>query len=326
MIIPVWVQSCCVTTTVAVVIAGVLVAVLVCSGSWRTFAVFLMGRYIGLMPIDNQRMRETRMRMLNWKPEHLDVSIDALCQAADLWSMDGMRMVMAALDLFQETGIVPEGFEGFGVEAHAPLGYWGRCRNGTHVVMLRGTLTTADWVQNIRVRSANWRGFNVHTGFANLYERCLAPIAAKMVRTPRICIGAYSVGCALAQMLLVDTLPSEGTAYLFAPPRVGDSQFAKAVEAATQTMDARFVVNIDDPIHTVPNGTSAFKHAALPVHAFVSRANDASVSHSLDSYLHATRDNGSVHPKCESTDPNLPCPLRPTGGGGGGKTGSQRTW
>lgn len=219
--------------------------------------------------------------------------VAALARAADAWTPDGALAAVAYVAvLHRATPLHPMWTAAPRDQRARPCACWAVLRPDgadgppVFVALFRGTVFNNEWSINSRANLVPWaRGpGRVHRGFAEIYARCIADVARahRAAGAPRVCVAGYSMGAALAQLFLVDAAPAAGAAYLFASPRVGDPAFAAAVAAVP--VDARFVVNVDDPIHCLLRTRSGFQHAALPVHAFVDRADHDVDSHSLRAY------------------------------------------
>lgn len=178
-----------------------------------------------------------------------------------------------------------------------PFGFVAQAANGDTILALRGTVTDADDVQDARVDQTAYMlvpGYgDVHAGFYEIYNALssqILTILAGLVTVGRLFFTGHSLGSGLSSLAVPDVIthtalkpiPSRPLLhYNYASPRVGDPQFAWAMnDNAVPTFR---IVNTEDIIPDVPPsviGTTLYKHIGIPVD-FTAQYGSYDLNHSL---------------------------------------------
>ena len=140
-------------------------------------------------------------------------------------------------------------------------------------LVFRGTDSTGDWLQDLRMTQtrlrpamvpksgrADWESAALETGVLTIYDTCRESILEKLQGygpTRRLFVTGHSLGAGMAIACLPDILantPFTGdrapVTYTFAGPRVANRDFALAFKA--EGLTAFRVVNTDDVVPTLP--------------------------------------------------------------------------
>jgi hypothetical protein len=198
-----------------------------------------------------------------------------------------------------------------------PFGFIAQTAAGDTVLALRGTVTDADDVQDARVDQTVYglvAGYgNVHAGFYTIYHALSPQILAalsQLSNVVRFFFTGHSLGCGLSSLAVPDVITSTSIKpdgalpllhYNFASPRVGDPQFAYAMN--NNGVPTFRVVNTEDIVPDAPPsviGTTLYKHIGTPVD-YTAQYGSYDGNHSLtDSYIYALKN---------PADPEGPMPV-----------------
>ena len=156
-------------------------------------------------------------------------------------------------------------------------------KNGDYWIAFRGTQTWYDILSDIDYNQTNYKNKitqttssilmdglrdlglspssspKIHTGFSNVYDTIRDKIISALGgvgKDRRIYITGHSLGAAVATICHLD-IGNQGwkpTTYVFAPPRVGNSEFATLVNKGNGTLTN--LVNTADIIPTLPVSVS----------------------------------------------------------------------
>jgi hypothetical protein len=185
-----------------------------------------------------------------------------------------------------------------------PFGFVAQTASGDTFLALRGTVTDADDVQDARLDQMAYGlvgGYgNVHAGFYTIYQALSPQILAalgSLSNVVRFFFTGHSLGCGLSSLAVPDVITNSpirpGGArqllhYNFASPRVGDPQFAYAMNG--NGVPTFRVVNTEDIVPDAPPaviGTTLYKHIGTPVD-YTAQYGSYDGNHSLvDSYTYA---------------------------------------
>lgn len=146
------------------------------------------------------------------------------------------------------------------------MGYVLRAKDDSHgVVVLRGTMNMQEWLNNLNYRLVPFDFLNadygqIHNGFRDIYKGLRGQIRQQIetfaTDTPLYFVG-HSLGAAVAQLAALDIVlrQPERSDYLqvygFAPPRVGDSDYASAYDDHIHT--SYRVINVCDVVPFLPS-------------------------------------------------------------------------
>ena len=136
--------------------------------------------------------------------------------------------------------------------------------DGHGVIVLRGTMTTEEWLNNVNYRLTPFiLGYpeygNVHQGFRDIYKGIRGryrELAAQFDVEQELYLVGHSLGAALSTLGGLDLVYREPArsskiqAYLFAPPRIGDPTFAQVYNEQVGT--SYRIVNVCDIVPYVP--------------------------------------------------------------------------
>lgn len=164
-----------------------------------------------------------------------------------------------------------------------PFGFVAWDGAGNAFVALRGTMTRADAIIDAEIDQAAYMlaaGFgNVQVGWNNVYTTISPALLAQLGQVGpvnRLFFTGHSMGSALSTLAVPDVannsgLPPGGSRsyvhYNFASPRVGDSEFAEAMNWNVLAPTFR-VVNTEDLVPDVPpplTGSIVYQHVGTPV-------------------------------------------------------------
>ena len=145
------------------------------------------------------------------------------------------------------------------------MGYALRSKHDGHgVIVLRGTVSTNEWLNNLNYRMVRFHPLDeqygsVHNGFRDIYKgirgRYRELVDQFEADTPLYLVG-HSLGAAVTQLAALDVAirtPERARhlrVYGYAPPRVGDDIFAETYDRLVGT--SYRVVNICDIVPIVP--------------------------------------------------------------------------
>ncbi len=189
------------------------------------------------------------------------------------------------------------------------MGYALRAKGGGHgIIVLRGTVTVNEWLNNINYRLVPFHVLdsqygNVHNGFRDIYKgirgRYRELVNQFDVETPLYLVG-HSLGGAVSQLAALDIAiqsperASHLQVYDYGAPRVGDSLFAEVYNHLVGT--SYRIVNVCDVVPYIP-----FEEIGIPINqpaypyadtkgeiGFVHQAGDPVTNH-ISSYHIATR-------------------------------------
>lgn len=181
------------------------------------------------------------------------------------------------------------------------------------IVVFRGTQRTAEWVGNIYAVQQPYLDpttgeslGNIHTGFRRIANSIINPLvveAVQQINPNKPCyVSGHSLGAALATVLALDmalavpALRPNLQVYVYASPRVGNSEF---VRSYAQILPNSFrITNLADPIPTMPPTRlrAEFVHVGEEW-SFLSQAGDILPNHIVDTYRRA------VNAEAESNQP-----------------------
>ena len=134
----------------------------------------------------------------------------------------------------------------------------------------------------------------VHAGFLRVFEVFAARAcdALRRHQPDELVIGGFSIGAALAQLLLARLLdgapppPPRVSVCAVAPPRVGNRAFARLLGRARARLV--LVVNVEDTVPMLPLSSRGFVHAPhAEVLAFLGFADSERDSHQMATYFRA---------------------------------------
>lgn len=118
----------------------------------------------------------------------------------------------------------------------------------TFLLVVRGTIARSEWIADFKYNQINvtdavlatrpilapFKGMSIHAGYAGLFEQIYPGIMANVATAPpqRILVTGHSLGAGMTQLLALalalDFNPTRVDAAMFAPPAVGDHEFAEA--------------------------------------------------------------------------------------------------
>lgn len=136
--------------------------------------------------------------------------------------------------------------------------------DGHGVIVLRGTMTTDEWLNNInyRLRPFSYHkpeNGQVHRGFRDIYKGLRGryrELARQFEQDQKLFLVGHSLGAAVSMLGALDLAqlnPEQAPqiqAYLFGGPRVGDTLFAKTYNQLVPT--SYRVVNVCDVVPYIP--------------------------------------------------------------------------
>lgn len=203
-----------------------------------------------------------------------------------------------------------------GIDYDEPFGFIAQAANGDTTLALRGTVTDADDIQDARVDQVAYRLVanygNVHGGFYEIYAALspqILPAIAGLSGIKRFFFAGHSLGSGLSSLAVPDVTtntPVKVSAnlpvlhYNFASPRVGDPQYAYAMN--NNGVPTYRVVNTEDIVPDAPPaviGPTLYKHVGIPVD-FTAQYGSYDGNHSLaNAYDYAVNN---------PTDPEGPLP------------------
>jgi hypothetical protein len=214
-------------------------------------------------------------------------------------------------------------YDWFGFSYDEPFGFAAVDQSGNAYLVFRGTMSDADEAQDASVDQTAYQivanyGY-VHAGFYAIYQALreqipavLAALSAAKAFT-RFFFTGHSLGCGLSSLAVPDLL-AQGLVrpgaipvlhYNLASPRVGDPQFAAAMDA--NGVPTYRIVNTEDLVPDAPTavlGWLLYKHIGTPVD-FTAQYDTIEDNHSLDTaYIYAL---------ANPNDPEGPLPQRPLG-------------
>ncbi|HSM81347.1 MAG TPA: hypothetical protein VLS96_06660 [Nodosilinea sp.] len=171
------------------------------------------------------------------------------------------------------------------------------------ILVFRGTQRTAEWAGNIYAVQQPYlnptTGENlggIHTGFRRIADSIINPVVTEAVRQinpSKPCyVSGHSLGAALATVLALDIalavpeLRPNLQVYVYAGPRVGNSQFARSY--AKILPNSFRITNLADPIPTMPPTKlrAEFVHVGEEW-SFLSQGGDILPNHIVDTYRRA---------------------------------------
>lgn len=180
-----------------------------------------------------------------------------------------------------------------------PFGFAAANDQGETYLVLRGTESAQDWLDDLEAEQKPWPWQNgrgqVHAGFLRLYgslrDLALAALDSLQPSGPLWSCG-HSLGCALSSMAVLDLRerwPDQPLQhYNFASPRLAAPDFAAAYNALD--VPTYRVVNDSDLVPEVPPGVVdglLYQHLGLAV-TFTASYASVAANHSLQgSYLYA---------------------------------------
>ncbi|WP_252273633.1 lipase family protein [Pseudomonas subflava] len=181
-----------------------------------------------------------------------------------------------------------------------PFGFAAANDQGETYLVLRGTESAQDWLDDVDAQQAPWPWQEggvgqVHAGFLKLYtslrDLALAALDSLQPTGPLWACG-HSLGCALSSMAVLDMRerwPDQALEhYNFASPRLAAPDFAAAYNALGVTTFR--VVNDSDLVPEVPPGAVdgvLYQHLGVAV-TFTASYAGVEANHSLEgSYLYA---------------------------------------
>ncbi|MEM7130371.1 MAG: lipase family protein [Chloroflexota bacterium] len=136
--------------------------------------------------------------------------------------------------------------------------------DGHGVIVLRGTMTADEWLNNINYRlrpflPAEPDCGDVHLGFRDIYKGLRGryrELAAEFEPAQNLYLVGHSLGAAVSKLGAFDLVSREPTrrstlqAYLFAPPRIGDKIFTQQYDERVGT--SYRIVNVCDIVPYIP--------------------------------------------------------------------------
>ncbi|WP_035985492.1 lipase family protein [Leptolyngbya sp. KIOST-1] len=183
------------------------------------------------------------------------------------------------------------------------------------ILVFRGTQRTAEWVGNIYAvqqpyldpTSGESLG-NIHTGFRRIANSIINPVvvdAVNQIDPSKPCyVSGHSLGAALATVLALDialALPQLRPSlqlYVYASPRVGNTQFARSY---AQILPNSFrITNLADPIPTMPPTRlrAEFVHVGEEW-SFLTQGGDILPNHIVDTYRRAVNAEAETNQRRE---------------------------
>jgi triacylglycerol lipase len=188
--------------------------------------------------------------------------------------------------------------------AQIPMGFIAKRKNNCFVI-LRGTITIREWIQNMQLNFVPYLLPNfgkVHAGLLDLYNSLRDEIRTVLLAAKqynKVFISGHSSGGALATLALPDIsneLDLDKIAlYSFGCPRVGDNDFVEAFDRKFSERAFR-IVNTSDVICSFPLPVpfagfigGYFSHVATPVD-FTVQKNDLDKNHNIELYLEALKE------------------------------------
>lgn len=145
------------------------------------------------------------------------------------------------------------------------MGFALRSREDGHgVIVLRGTMTTEEWLNNLNYRLTPFITSKpeygmVHQGFRDIYKGLRGryrELAAEFSPESQLYLVGHSLGAAISTIGALDLVyrtPERGKAlqaYLYAPPRTGDAIFAQLYDELVGT--SYRIVNVCDVVPYIP--------------------------------------------------------------------------
>lgn len=124
-------------------------------------------------------------------------------------------------------------------------------------ILIRGTLTIPDLIEDANSKQVPYRNGMVHEGFYNMYLDLKDKLmeAISYYNPASISIVGHSLGAALAAIFCADCAydksPPDIVAYLYAVPRVGDVHFANLITSSPVKIFS--FANEADIVPTLPN-------------------------------------------------------------------------
>jgi predicted lipase len=194
-----------------------------------------------------------------------------------------------------------------------PFGFIAWDGNGNAYISYRGTMTTADEVNDAAVAQTPYTLVstpdfgNVHSGFSGIYNSLSSSTRAALgdannaATLAMIFFTGHSMGAALCTLAIPDviynfaakrSISPQFLLYNFASPRVGDTRFACSMNTElTQRARVYRIVNTEDIVPTLPpaaSDTSAFyEHIGTQI-SFTAQYLSIDGNHSMaDSYTFA---------------------------------------
>lgn len=144
-----------------------------------------------------------------------------------------------------------------------PIGFVASC-NGDSYLVLRGTATPVEWIDDARIVLLPWNpGGHVTAGDYALYAQLWPQIAAHLKTTGRVIVTGHSLGAAVALLIaaeLRDQLKIDAEVYTFCGPRCSDAAFAQNLPPATFR-----IFNTEDAVPTLPYAPILYTHVGQPV-------------------------------------------------------------
>lgn len=136
--------------------------------------------------------------------------------------------------------------------------------DGHGVIVIRGTMTTEEWFNNMNYRLTSFLPASpecgrVHQGFRDVYKGLRGryrELASQFDLAPSLYLVGHSLGAAISMLGALDLAhrgwvePERIQTYLFAPPRVGDTTFAGLYDQLVGT--SYRIVNVCDIVPYVP--------------------------------------------------------------------------
>ena len=210
-------------------------------------------------------------------------------------------------------------YDWLGVSYDEPFGFVAQAADGDTFLGLRGTVTSADDIQDARLDQIAYQlvpGYgSVHAGFYEIYNALspqILPILADLGNVGRFFFTGHSLGSGLSSLAVPDVITNSALKptvslpmlhYNFASPRVGDPQFAYMMNSGA--VPTFRIVNTEDIVPDAPPaviGTTLYKHIGGAVD-FTAQYGSYDLNHSLlTAYNYALN-----HP----TDPEGPLPAGP---------------
>lgn len=178
-----------------------------------------------------------------------------------------LRLAEAAYTVSSDTPSVPDGYTFVStIKVNISLGtlsadnpYFGLIllSGGVLYVLIRGTASLDEWIDDFDATPVNCGPYKVHAGFERVFEAVLPSVATAVkaavnASAKEICIIGHSLGAAVATRIA--SWLATGTSLplnciVFASPRVGDSAFQSFVDAKVNLLR---VTNTKDLVTHVP--------------------------------------------------------------------------